>query len=55
MVSSGMSRHAALVRTNVSEEFSASIIRVSLKCLGSYKSHTVSAICIGHQMMLWYN
>jgi hypothetical protein len=34
MASSGMLRHVALVRTDVSEEFSASIIRV--KRIGEY-------------------
>jgi hypothetical protein len=48
MVSSGMLRRVALVRTYVSEEPSASFIRVTdkrgarfLRNVGSYKSHTV--------------
>jgi hypothetical protein len=48
MMSSGMLRHVALVRTNVSEELSASFIRVTrigelgtfLPNVGSYKSYT---------------
>jgi hypothetical protein len=37
MASSGILHHVALVRTDISEELSASIIRN----VGSYKSHTV--------------
>jgi hypothetical protein len=52
MASSGMLRHVVLVRTDVSRELSASIIRVTDSChpddggakvlrnFGSYKSHT---------------
>jgi hypothetical protein len=56
MVSSGMLRRVTLIRTDVSEELSASIIRVTrigelgtlavtsnrctLRNVGSYKSHT---------------
>jgi hypothetical protein len=49
MVSSGMLRHVALVRADVSQELSASFIRVTriseggakfLRNVASYKSHT---------------
>jgi hypothetical protein len=42
MVSSGMLRRVALVRTDVSEKLSASLLRVTriLRDVGSYKSHT---------------
>jgi hypothetical protein len=41
MASSGMLRSVALVRTDVSEELSAPIIRVTkfLRNMGYYKSH----------------
>jgi hypothetical protein len=50
MVSSGMSRHATLVRTDVSEELSASFIRVTRICeLGTTLAVTSNRLDISSQ------
>jgi demethoxyubiquinone hydroxylase (CLK1/Coq7/Cat5 family) len=43
MSSSGMSRHVALVRTDVSEELSASIIRVTR--IGELGTLAITSVC----------
>jgi hypothetical protein len=50
MASSGMLRRVALVRTNVSEELSASFIKVArIGELGTKLSVTSSQLCISSQ------
>jgi hypothetical protein len=50
MASSGMLRHVALVRTNVSEELSASIIRVTI--IGELGT-TLAVTSNGYDCLVW--
>jgi hypothetical protein len=56
MVSSGMLRHVALVRTNVSEELSASFIRVTrIDELGTTLAVTSNRCTLQHASVASYS